>query len=245
MDRLPGHPPLVQRLLLAGGDATQLHEGVAMDALGLAEAAAHAEILELLRRPADERDQPLQLSPEVGLHGLRWMAPAARSKRWSPALAVPRRLLRTRGRLLRTRGRLLRTRGRLLRTRGRLLRLLRAAAAPPQGGCCAWRLWAAAAPGGSGRRVAPKGSADPQAALPRPRVLEPAASQAADVLEPADAAAFDRPGVSSAGAAPGVHVPALGAGLACGAAHLAWQLRTVDFHSRADCLRKFQPGRMS
>ena len=40
-------------------------------------------------------------------------------------------------------------------------------------------------------------------------------------------------------------MPALGAGLACGAAHLAWQLRTVDFHSRADCLRKFQPGRMS
>jgi hypothetical protein len=121
----------------------------------------------------------------------------------------------------------------------------------PEGGCCASSgrllrlLRAAAAPGGSGRRVAPKGSADPQAALPRPRVLEPAASQAADVLEPADAAAFDRPGVSSAGAAPGVHVPALGAGLACGAAHLAWQLRTVDFHSRADCLRKFQPGRMS
>ena len=76
-----GHPPLVQRLLLAGGDAKQLHEGVAMDALGLAEAAAHAEILALLRRPADEREQPLQLSPEVGLHGLRWMAPAARSKR--------------------------------------------------------------------------------------------------------------------------------------------------------------------
>ena len=47
-------------------------------------------------------------------------------------------------------------------------------------------------------------------------------------------------GLSSAAAAPGVHVPALGAGLACGAAHLAWQLRTVDFHSRADCLRKFQ-----
>ena len=43
-----------------------------------------------------------------------------------------------------------------------------------------------------------------------------------------------------AAAAPGVHVPALGAGLACGAAHLAWQLRTVDFHNRADCLRKFQ-----
>ena len=47
-------------------------------------------------------------------------------------------------------------------------------------------------------------------------------------------------GLSSSGAAPGVHVPALGAGLACGAAHLAWQLRTVDLHSRADCLRKFQ-----
>ena len=45
---------------------------------------------------------------------------------------------------------------------------------------------------------------------------------------------------ASADAAPGVHVPALGAGLACGAAHLAWQLRTVDLHSRADCLRKFQ-----
>lgn len=84
-----GHPPLVQRLLLAGGDAKQLHEGAAMDALGLAEAAAHAEILTLLRRPADEHDQPLQLSPEVGLHGLRWMAPAARPKRRCPALAVP------------------------------------------------------------------------------------------------------------------------------------------------------------
>ena len=123
MDRLPGHPPLVQRLLLAGGDATQLHEGVAMDALGLAEAAAHAEILELLRRPADERDQPLQLSPEVGLHGLRWMAPAARSKRWSPALAVPRAAAPC----------------------------PRAAAAPPQGGCCAssGRLLRLAALGGS------------------------------------------------------------------------------------------------
>ena len=49
-------------------------------------------------------------------------------------------------------------------------------------------------------------------------------------------------GLSSSGAAPGVHLPALGAGLACGAAHLAWQLRTVDLHSRADCLRKFQPS---
>ena len=71
---------MVQRLLLAGGDAKQLHEGAAMDALGLAEAAAHAEILELLRRPADERHQPLQLSQEVGLHGLCWMASTARSK---------------------------------------------------------------------------------------------------------------------------------------------------------------------
>lgn len=106
----------------------------------------------------------------------------------------------------------------------------RAAAAPPQGG----------APGGSGRLEAPMGGvAGPQAALPRPLVLEPAASKAADIT------AFDRPGLSSAGAAPGVHVPALGAGLACGAAHLAWQLRTVDFHSRADCLRKFQPSSMS
>ena len=35
-------------------------------------------------------------------------------------------------------------------------------------------------------------------------------------------------------------LPAYGAGLAGGAAHLAWQLRTVDFDSRADCLRKFQ-----
>lgn len=46
--------------------------------------------------------------------------------------------------------------------------------------------------------------------------------------------------VAGAAAQPGVHAPALGAGLACGAGHLAWQLRTVDFHDRADCLRKFQ-----
>ena len=72
--RHSGHPPLVQRLLCAGGDAEQVHAGVAMDALGIAEAAAHAEILGLLRRPAAERSQPLQLSQEVGLHGLRWMA---------------------------------------------------------------------------------------------------------------------------------------------------------------------------
>lgn len=34
--------------------------------------------------------------------------------------------------------------------------------------------------------------------------------------------------------------PAFYAGLAGGAAHLAWQVITVDLSSRADCLRKFQ-----
>ena len=44
---------------------------------------------------------------------------------------------------------------------------------------------------------------------------------------------------SGGGVAP-LSLPAYGAGVAGGAAHLAWQLRTVDFDSRADCLRKFQ-----
>jgi len=146
VDRLPGHPPLVQRLLLAGGDATQLHEGVAMDVLGLAEAAAHAEILELLRRPADERDQPLQLSPEVGLHGLRWMAPAARSKRWSPALAVPEGGCSVpEGGCSVPEGGCSVPEGGCCASSGRLLRLLRAAAAPGGSG----RLLRLAALGGS------------------------------------------------------------------------------------------------
>ena len=31
-----------------------------------------------------------------------------------------------------------------------------------------------------------------------------------------------------------------GAGAGAAAAHLAWQVKTVDLRSRADCLRKFQ-----
>lgn len=46
-------------------------------------------------------------------------------------------------------------------------------------------------------------------------------------------------GVGAAGAAVGLH-PAFYAGLSCGAAHLAWQVVTVDLNSRADCLRKFK-----
>ena len=42
-----------------------------------------------------------------------------------------------------------------------------------------------------------------------------------------------------AGAAVGVH-PAYLAALAGGGTHLAWQVGTVDFGSRGDCLRKFQ-----
>ena len=154
-----------------------------------------------------------------------------------PRRAQPRVARTLRGRL-RRQPRCGRRRGMLdcraaRRARGRLPEAAcpRPAAAPPQGRR-AWRLWAARGSQGecrpTGEPLAGSGASQPPPKAAHPKAAHPTASGHA--------------GLSSTGAAPGVHVPALGAGLACGAAHLAWQLRTVDFHSRADCLRKFQPS---
>ena len=45
---------------------------------------------------------------------------------------------------------------------------------------------------------------------------------------------------TAGGAAAGAGGVPFGAGVGAAAAHLAWQVRTVDLRSRADCLRKFQ-----
>ena len=49
-------------------------------------------------------------------------------------------------------------------------------------------------------------------------------------------------GICIAGAVAGLH-PSFYCALVAAAGHLAWQVRTVNFADRADCLRKFQSNR--